>query len=164
MQDAQSALELAQFVEQQPNLYLEGLFIYPGHLSTIEPRQQAVQLEKISTVVKETLDLWKRNNLSSRIVSGGSTPTAYQSHLIPELTEIRPGTYIYNDMNCVRSGVCGLEDCAAAIVCTVISNAVPGKVILDAGSKTLTSDRLSPNPEEGGHGLILEYPEARIVD
>ena len=66
-------------------------------------------------------------------------------------------------MNCVRSGVCGLEDCAAAIVCTVISNAVPGKVILDAGSKTLTSDRLSPNPEEGGHGLILEYPEARIV-
>ncbi len=37
--------------------------------------------------------------MQARIVSGGSTPTAYQSHLVPELTEIRPGTYIFNDLN-----------------------------------------------------------------
>ena len=80
------------------------------------------------------------HGLQARIVSGGSTPTAYQSHLVGEYTEIRPGTYVYNDMNTVRGGYCTLDDCAARIICTVVSTAVPGQVVIDAGSKTLTSD------------------------
>ena len=100
--------------------------------------------------------------LQARIVSGGSTPTAFQSHLVPEYTEIRPGTYIYNDMNTVRGGYCRLDDCAARIVCTVVSTAVPGQVVIDAGSKTLTSDRCSPAPDSG-HGYVVEYPEAVIT-
>ena len=96
------------------------------------------------------------------IVSGGSTPTAYQSHLIPQLTEIRPGTYIYNDMNTVRGGFCTLDDCAARIICTVVSNAVPNQIVLDAGTKTLTSDACIP-ARDSGHGFIVEYPQAKIV-
>jgi D-serine deaminase-like pyridoxal phosphate-dependent protein len=106
--------------------------------------------------------LWSDHGLQARIVSGGSTPTAFQSHQIPEYTEIRPGTYIYNDMNTVRGGYCGLEDCAAHVVCTVVSTAVPGQVVIDGGSKTLTAE-LCPAAPDSGHGYILEYPEARIA-
>ena len=56
-----------------------------------------------------------------------------------------------------------IEDCAAQLVCTVISDAVPGKVVIDAGSKTLTQDRLGCNPEHGGHGHLPAYPQAKIV-
>jgi D-serine deaminase-like pyridoxal phosphate-dependent protein len=55
-----------------------------------------------------------------------------------------------------------LSDCAARIECTVVSVAVPGQVVIDAGSKTLTSDRCGPAPDSG-HGYVLEYPEARIT-
>jgi len=65
-------------------------------------------------------------------------------------------------MNTVHGGYCRLEDCAARVVCTVISNAVPGQVVIDAGSKTLTSDRCIP-ALESGHGYVAEYPEARIT-
>jgi D-serine deaminase-like pyridoxal phosphate-dependent protein len=34
--------------------------------------------------------------------------------------------------------------------------------VIDAGSKTLTSDRCNPAPDSG-HGYVLEYPEARIA-
>jgi D-serine deaminase-like pyridoxal phosphate-dependent protein len=85
-----------------------------------------------------------------------------QSHQVPGLTEIRSGTYVFNGANELYGGYAGLDDCAARIVLTVVSNAVPGKVILDGGSKIFTSDRSSARPESG-HGYVVEYPTAAIV-
>jgi D-serine deaminase-like pyridoxal phosphate-dependent protein len=161
VQSPQAALELAQAVEQFSSLRLDGLFFYPGHVWDLAT-QQGKPLGLIASRLEETLSQWSRSGLAAPIVSGGSTPTAYQSHLIPQATEIRPGTYIYNDMNTVAAGFCTLEDCAAKLVCTVVSNAVPGKVVIDAGTKTLTSDRNVTQPG-GGHGWVVEYPQAKII-
>jgi D-serine deaminase-like pyridoxal phosphate-dependent protein len=86
----------------------------------------------------------------------------FASHRMPAVTEIRPGTYVYFDRNCVIGKWCQPEDVAARVICTVVSDAVPGKVVLDAGNKTLTSDRVF-NDLNGGFGLILEYPQAKIT-
>jgi D-serine deaminase-like pyridoxal phosphate-dependent protein len=110
----------------------------------------------------ETIALLRRSGLAPEIVSSGSTPTAQQSHHVPGITEIRPGTYVYNDMTIVRGGYCTVDNCAARVICTVISTAVPGQVVLDAGSKTLTSDRCGTAPNSG-HGYIVEYPQAVIT-
>jgi D-serine deaminase-like pyridoxal phosphate-dependent protein len=85
-----------------------------------------------------------------------------QSHLIPQITEIRPGTYVFNDMTTVHGGYCDIHDCAARIISTVVSTAVHGQVVVDAGSKVLTSDHCVPAPESG-HGFVVEYPEATVV-
>lgn len=60
-----------------------------------------------------------------------------------------------------RSGFCTLDDCAVTIVCTVVSDAVAGQVVLDGGTKTFASDRCGPAPNSG-HGYILKYPDAMI--
>ena len=96
------------------------------------------------------------------IISGGSTPSAEFSHLIPGLTEIRPGTYVYNDLNTYHQGACLLEDCAARVVTTVVSTAVPGRAILDAGSKTFSSDLLRAGPSSG-YGRVVEAPDAPLI-
>jgi D-serine deaminase-like pyridoxal phosphate-dependent protein len=162
VQSAAESLALARHVARTPGLRLDGIMFFPGQLSHDPPPASIEGLRKISVMIDETLDAWKRSGLEARIVSGGSTPTALQSHLIPALTEIRPGTYIYNDMNCVHGGSATLDDCAARIVATVISTAVPGQIVLDAGSKTLTSDRCGPAPDSG-HGYVCEYPQAKIT-
>jgi D-serine deaminase-like pyridoxal phosphate-dependent protein len=161
VQSPQAALALAQRVNVTANLRLDGLLCYPGHIWNRD-QQQAEPLAVVSAKLAEVVQLWGQHGLEAKIISGGSTPTAYQSHQIPQLTEIRPGTYVYNDMNTVHGGYCELSDCAAKIVSTVISTAVPHQVVLDAGSKTLTSDRCLPAPESG-HGFILEYPHAKLV-
>lgn len=161
VQSPQAALELAQHVDRLPGLRLDGLFVYPGHV-TLPAGQQAETLHGINERIAQTLSLWKRHGLESQIVSGGSTPTAFQSHLVPALTEIRPGTYVYYDRNCLTGKWCNIGDCAARVVATVVSNAVPGKCVIDAGSKTLTTDRLY-NDLQGGFGLVVEYPQAKIV-
>jgi len=161
VQSSGQALELAQQIEKTRGVRLDGIMVFPGHIWH-PPGEQADALGAVSAILEETLDLWKRHGLVASIVSGGSTPTAYQSHLVKQYTEIRPGTYIFNDMNTVRGGFCSLEDCAARVVCTVISDAAPGQVVTDAGSKTLASDLCLP-ARESGYGHVVEYPEARIA-
>jgi D-serine deaminase-like pyridoxal phosphate-dependent protein len=134
--------------------------IYPGHVWE-QSDKQSQALGAVGNKLGQVLETWARHGLHAPIVSGGSTPTAYQSHLVPQLTEIRPGTYVFNDMNTVRGGFCALEDCAARIVATVVSDAVPGQVVVDAGSKTLTKDS-NIACSESGFGHVVEHPEARI--
>lgn len=161
VQSPEAALALGRIVDRTPGLALRGLMCYPGHVWEPSDRQEPA-MKPISARLAETLALFARDGLNAEIVSGGSTPTAYQSHLIPELTEIRPGTYIFNDMNTVHGGFCTLDDCAARIVATVVSDAVPDQVVIDAGTKTLTSDRCLP-ALDSGHGFVVEYPQAKIA-
>ncbi|MEX2212516.1 MAG: alanine racemase [Phycisphaeraceae bacterium] len=161
VQSPAAALALAQHVDRAAGLRLDGLFFYPGFIAS-PPDQQKAALEAVDAMLRQTLDLWKAAGLEAPIVSGGSTPTAFQSHLIKCHTEVRPGTYIFYDMNGVRGGYASLDDCAARIHATVVSDAVPGQIVLDAGSKTLTMDRCGPAPDSG-HGLIVEYPHAKIT-
>ncbi len=161
VQSPAEALELAKYISLAHSLRLDGLMLFPGHVFT-RSESQAGPLAKIASLLQETIDLWKRHGLAATIVSGGSTPTAMQSHLVPQLTEIRPGTYVYNDLNCVAGGWCRLEDCAARVTCTVVSTAVPGKCVIDAGSKTLTSDRRFDAPDQAGFGHVVELPLAKI--
>jgi len=161
VQTPDGALALAQHISGAAGLRLDGIMFFPGHVWE-PPAQQAAALQAIGALVGEVKSLWSRHGLSAAIVSGGSTPTAYQSHLMQHLTEIRPGTYVFNDMNCVAGGYCEIAECAARVVSTVVSDAVPGQVVLDAGTKTLTSDRCNPAPESG-HGLIVEFPAAKIT-
>jgi D-serine deaminase-like pyridoxal phosphate-dependent protein len=76
------------------------------------------------------------------------------------VTEIRPGTYVYNDRATAQFGACELADCALTILATVVSTAVPGQAVIDAGSKALGRE-----PSEGeaeGFGAVLDRPEVVV--
>lgn len=162
VQSPEQSLELARHIAGRKNVRLDGLMLFPGHISS-RPEEQREPLALIAALLKETLAQWKHDGHHATIVSGGSTPTGTQSHQIDSLTEIRPGTYVYYDMNCVAGGWCTLDDCAARVVCTVVSDAVPGKVVIDAGSKTLAADRHFLHPATAGFGRVVELPQANIV-
>ena len=153
--------ELAQLVEgiaRLPRLTLDGLAFYPGHIRGVD--QPALEaLDQVGERVREALAVLRRGGLAARIVSGGSTPTLFHSHRIRELTEIRPGTYIFNDRNTLATGACTLADCAASILATVVSTARSGQIIIDGGSKTFSSDRHLASPE-ASFGYVVEAPGA----
>ena len=160
VQTPADALALAQHVSRWRGLRLDGIMFYPGHVRDESPESLA-KLDAVEATLREAIDLFGKSGLNTSIISGGSTPAAYQAHRMPSMTEARPGTYIFNDMNCVRGGYATLDDCAARIVSTVVSTAVPGQFVIDAGSKTLTSDRCGPAPDSG-HGYVVEFPQAIV--
>jgi D-serine deaminase-like pyridoxal phosphate-dependent protein len=147
--------QLALLVADSPVLRFEGLAFYPGHVKSADP-VGAVTLMHVESVLRTAIATLDRLGLQASIVSGGSTPALELSHWLPSMNEIRPGTYIFNDRNTVLSGACTWDDCAATVLTTVVSTSVPGRVILDGGSKTFSSDRAA----EPGFGRIVEAPEA----
>ncbi len=58
-------------------------------------------------------------------------------------------------------GIAALDDCALHVLVTVASNAVPGRAILDGGSKTFSSD--GSRGDQISYGMIREDPEAVFV-
>ncbi len=142
------ALALAQQVAATPGLELAGLFTYPT-LPETGPR------------LRETLQGLAGCGLRAVVVSSGGTPGALDTHLVPEVTELRVGTYVYNDRTMVHRGAAAPEDVAVTVLSTVISAQEPERVILDAGSKALSSD-LVQHDLGLGYGEVLGHPRAVI--
>lgn len=157
--DTQGAVQLCEQVSRLPGLQLQGLMCFPGHiLPNASDEKWADYHRDLANVVDGAMKL----GVKLEIVSGGSTPTARESHRNPGLTEIRPGTYIYNDWNEVQLGVCTPDQVAARILATVISKPEKNKIVVDAGSKTLSSDRNAADPNSG-FGHLPDFPHAKVV-
>jgi D-serine deaminase-like pyridoxal phosphate-dependent protein len=85
------------------------------------------------------------------IVSVGSTPGATSAPFAAGITEGRPGTYVYFDANQIRLGSCTIADCALSVLARVVSVQRPGRPIIDAGIKAMSSDTIAA---AGSVGLV----------
>jgi D-serine deaminase-like pyridoxal phosphate-dependent protein len=114
--------------------------------------------ENTAPFVQRTDKLLQSQGIPIEHVSLGGTPKMWEAHTHTGVTEYRAGTYVYGDRAILKSGAMSLDECAMKIIATVISCPTTERGILDAGSKTLSSDLIGLT----GYGLILEYPEAQI--
>ena len=144
------AIALSRLIADSKGLTFGGFMLYPTETGWAEAQK----------FYDEALAGVRAHGLDAAMVSTGGTPNLKNVGKLKGATEHRPGTYIYNDRMQVAAGVAGWDDCALNIYSTVVSRAGPDRGILDAGSKTLTSDT---GGGLDGHGLILEHPEAKIA-
>jgi D-serine deaminase-like pyridoxal phosphate-dependent protein len=142
------AVELARRIAATPGLAFAGLLLYP-------PPDRWRETQAFFDVVQAGL---RDAGLTPRVVSTGGSPNLKHLGEMKGATEHRPGTYIFNDRMQIAAGVATLQDCAVAVYATVVSRAAPGRGIVDAGSKILTSDPGGLT----GHGHVLDFPETRI--
>jgi len=111
-----------------------GIFYWPSWLDEAGFRAACVKIDAVLAALA-------RAGFEAKIVSGGSTPGAAKTPLIPQTTEIRPGTYVFYDASSLAAKLCVEADCALRVLTTVVSTAVPGQCVIDAGSKTFSSDQ-----------------------
>jgi len=157
----EAAEELAARVHALSGLTLAGFFCYPGQ---VYGARDAKEMEAIAAEEGRVM-----GELAERVaafagpglrVSGGSSPTARHYRPGGGLTEIRPGTYVFNDRMQVARGAAEPEDCALTVLATVVSTPGPGRAILDAGSKALGTD---PVPGWPGQGMLKEDNRAVVA-
>lgn len=153
-------VELARHIAESDSLVFEGVAFYPGHIRSAGHDQDPA-LQALGASLTEILRALDRASLPANTVSGGSTPTAWRSHEIPGVTEIRPGTYVYNDRATVASGFCTRLDCALTVLATVVSTAVPGQAVVDAGTKALGREPRGGG-DDWGYGELLDRPEVTV--
>ena len=149
---------LARRAAQLDGVSFRGILFYPGHIR-IPEEEQGPQWAAVNARLATALDALSAEGLEPEIVSGGSTPTVWKSHTMPGLTEIRAGSCIFFDREGLEIGVAGLDDIAYAVLATVVSTAVPGQAVVDAGSKALSKEER----KGAGFGILLDRPEVTVA-
>ena len=156
------AIALARRVGDARPLRFAGIAFYPGHIREAVDSQDA-KLAALGNALSDALAQFDRAGIHPDAVSGGSTPTMWRTHELPAVTEFRPGTYIFNDRTTAEIGACDWDDCALTVLATVVSTAVPGQAVIDAGSKALGREPLrGTSGADGGFGSLLEHPEVVV--
>jgi len=148
------AIALARAVCERPPLEFEGIAFYPGHVRDAVG-QQASKLEQLDAALRAALDDFERAGVRPTVVSGGSTPTMWNTHELYGVTEFRPGTYVYNDRTTAAIGACDWDDCAFTVLATVVSTAVPNQAVIDAGTKALGREPMRGIDPAEGFGCVL---------
>ncbi len=150
----ESAIEVGAAIADLPGLAFRGVFTHAGHayLEDAPERVAAVARGEGETLAEAAAGL-RHAGVPVLEVSVGSTPSARAAMRVPGVTECRPGNYVFHDASQVSLGTCSLEDCAMTIEATVVSVPDSARAVVDAGSKTLSTDTL--RPKSGGHGLLL---------
>jgi D-serine deaminase-like pyridoxal phosphate-dependent protein len=157
-----AAVDAVRTIAGLPGIRLRGLLSHAGHSYSARSERE---LRDIARQERDLLiELAGQAELDSPEISVGSTPTARYSLELDGITELRPGNYVYYDRTQVGLGAAGLRDCALTILARVVSRPADDRIILDCGSKTLTSDAARGFKPAPGYGAILVDLESDEID
>jgi D-serine deaminase-like pyridoxal phosphate-dependent protein len=156
----EEAIAMALEIARMANLNLTGIMTHEGHANSALPNEiEGIALAAGRAMV-ETAEAIRSHGIELPTVSVGSTPAAFFTPTVPGVTEMRPGTYVFNDNSAFPYGRVGVDDCAARFVATVVSRTAPDRGVLDTGSKSLAMD---PGKAHKGHGYIVGHPDVIIT-
>jgi D-serine deaminase-like pyridoxal phosphate-dependent protein len=160
VQTTDEALALAGRVSRLPGLELVGLMSFAGQMyrTRADHRREAAMQDAGRLV--EVADALRADGFEISEVSVGSTPSAMYVGDLAGVTELRPGTYVFSDRDQVGLGWGELDDCALTILATVVSRPTPTRAVIDAGTKTLSSDQASA---VDGWGDVRGHPDWRLA-
>lgn len=158
VQSAEEAVALADRVDDLASLQVVGVVGYAGgYIADSEDRAALGRREgEQAAAYARTITAAGHD---AHIVSVGSTPTAASAAAVPDVTEVRPGNYVFYDLKQVEIGTASLDDCALTVLATVISHPVPARYVVDAGIKALAGEDYG----WGTYGRILDRPDIVVT-
>jgi D-serine deaminase-like pyridoxal phosphate-dependent protein len=134
-------VDLVLQISRVPGVTIVGLMTFAGHVyNATSPADREPVIDHEVDDLVSTLRLCAEAGVELHEISVGSTPGARSEMTRQGITEVRPGTYVFNDTNMIHLGVATQDTCAARVLVSVVSRAAPERFVVDAGSKCLTSD------------------------
>ncbi len=158
----QATVEALTDAPRAPECPFDGLMTFGGHAYGAEDDaalEAAAAAERDALAV--TAQALARAGIECPTRSGGTTPTIHRLRPGSGLTEARPGNYVFYDATQVALGLVAPERCALSVLATVIGRPAPDRAILDAGSKALAAERMTPRTPD--FGLVAGHPQLRVA-
>lgn len=139
-----AAQRIATLLARSPHTALRGFYTHEGNLYGVPPAEQAARVEEIISqlaavrdVIDRSLPLWPGCSVSARLTLAAARG---------RVQAIRPGAYVFGDIALTKTtGVMRNDEVALHVLATVVDKPEPGLALIDAGSKTFSSDRTAEN-------------------
>jgi D-serine deaminase-like pyridoxal phosphate-dependent protein len=151
------ALAFLAVVASMRGLRLRGVLSHAGHGYLAASEQELCDVARREAEILTRLQAQAAAaGIELEELSVGATPTLRFSATMRGLTEMRPGNYVYFDRTQVALGAASLDDCALTVLATVVSKPAANRIILDCGSKTLSSDQARGITAAPGFGAVID--------
>jgi len=159
-----ATVDLARSVAAAPWLRFGGVCAHEGFTYGLpDPEERTAAARAGVEALVETAEALSAVGLPAARVSVGATPGINALATMPGVTEIRPGNYVFYDAMQVGLGAAPLDHCALRVLATVVSHAARDRAVIDAGSKTLTTDRgAHGQTTAGSYGVIVGREDIHI--
>ena len=157
----EGTVAFAESIRDLPGLDICGLMYYGGLIygqTTRKGFEEQTRMERDALV--GTAALLRQQGFRMDVLSGGNSYSSRCCEYLEGITEVRCGNYIFNDVSTLASGFATEQECALRAVSTVVCKMDDHHAIIDAGSKTLTTDLCG---HRSGYGWIVGHPEIRIT-
>jgi D-serine deaminase-like pyridoxal phosphate-dependent protein len=151
----QLAQRLADVIAELPGLRLRGVTSYRGVGFPDAPEPTVAGRDEGLLAVSAAVALGLTE------VAVGSTPTGRAAAAVDGVTEVRAGTYVFNDLMQQGLGAAGQDDLALSILATVVSCNRGGRLTVDAGSKTFSGDAVLA--DDAGLRMIARSVDGLVV-
>ncbi len=159
------AVAVARELGREQGLSFDGILSHSGHAyRTTSKAEAAVVAESERSVMVGFAERLRRDGISVREVSVGSTPAIAAAADLTGVTEARPGNYVFYDRTMVLIGCCEPADVGVSVLATVVSHQ-PGAshFVVDAGALELSKD---PGPAHVGPqamGAVKDEPDLTVA-
>jgi D-serine deaminase-like pyridoxal phosphate-dependent protein len=154
-------IDIARVLHNAPGVELAGVMTHAGHsYHQSTPEGIAAVAEQERQAIVGAAEKLRANGIPCPIVSAGSTPTAMHSRDFTGITEMRPGVYVFNDLDQEFIGSCGAGDLALSVLASVIGHYPHrNQVLVDAGALALSKDISAQEfKPQVGYGTIVDPP------
>jgi D-serine deaminase-like pyridoxal phosphate-dependent protein len=158
------AVELADKLASLVGIELVGVLTHEGQIYAVADadEREAMVREACRSVV-ETAAMINESGHAIDVVSVGSSGSFRHAVDVSGVTEVRPGTYVFNDRTQLALGAADESNLAAVVVATVVSRPTKTRLVLDAGSKSLSSDRMLVAHPKPSFGQILGHADWNVI-
>lgn len=161
----EAAVPLVQEIATRcPALCFAGISTHPGQIYGCASKEDTLRIAREEhTIFQAAGTALAQAGFPCDIIATGSTPTFQHELALPAFTMLRPGNYVFNDLQQVLLGAAEESDCALFALCTIIAHPAPDLFIMDGGGKCLALDRgAHGNAAFTGYGRVLGHPEATV--
>ncbi len=160
-----ATVALAQQVAAAPGLRFDGICMHEGQTYKYSDSEDRAEVGRAAGErLVATAHALAAVGLSPARVSSGSTPGGPATASVAGITEMRPGNYAFYDAMQVGLNVVPPERCALRVLVTVVSHTARDRAVIDAGSKTLTSDTgVHGMTGSAGHGIVVGKEDIQIA-
>ncbi len=150
------AVALAERVAASRHLIFGGLQAYHGSAQhKRKPEEREAAIAGAADGVRRTLEQLRQRGLDCPIVGGGGTGTFAHEAASGVYTEIQAGSYAFMDADYARNDAPPPFRQSLFVLATVMSRAIPGVAVVDAGHKAVAVD--------SGLPLIWQRPGLRYA-